>query len=236
MTVKEIYEVCVPPKKMASDKLNPWLYLVIRPLSIIFTKPLLSTKITPCQVTGLSMITTIVGFVLVAFGSSLPLKVIGWVGFFLWAILDCIDGNIARCKSLTGPRGELWDATGGYLALSLIFFSAGICAYYDNNIIEYAGHEIYLILGSATSLLSIFPRLIAQKKKAISSADAVSSVMDKNSFNLAKVIAMNIESAIGFMQILFLLCIIFNLLNVFVGFYFIFNVIITFYSLYTLLK
>lgn len=236
MTIKEIYDVCVPAKKRAADKLNPWLYFVIRPLSIVFTKPLLATKITPCQVTALSMLTTLIGFALVAFGETLPVKIVGWFGFFLWAILDCIDGNIARCKSMTGPRGELWDATGGYLALSLIFFSAGISAYYDNNVLNYAEPVIYVILGSATSLLSIFPRLIAQKKKAISSADAVSAVMDKNSFSLPKVIAMNIESAIGFMQILFLLCIIFNLLNVFLGLYFIFNAIITIYSLYTLLK
>lgn len=236
MKLKEIYDICVPTKKRATDKQLPWVYFVVRPLSILFTKPLLCTKITPCQVTGLSMVATLIGFGLVGFGDVFQLKVLGWFSFFIWGLLDCIDGNIARCKSMTGSRGELWDATGGYLALSLIFFSAGIGAYYDNNMFDFAGSEIYLILGGSASLLSIFPRLVAQKKKAISSAESVSTVMDKTKFSLPKVIAINLESAIGFMQVLFLICIIFHLLNVFVCFYFVFNLAITIYSLYELLR
>ena len=236
MTLREIYDVCVPQNKRQTDRLNPWLYYVIRPISILLTKPFLKSNIAPTTVTAISIIVTLLGFIFISFATSISLKVVGWLGFFLWAILDCVDGNIARCKNLTSKRGELWDATGGYIALALIFFSAGIIAYYEIGKYVLCNPEWYLIFGGLASVLSILPRLVAQKKKAISSHDSVKDVMDKSKFSLIKIIALNIESAIGIMQVVFLLCLLFHMMNVFVIFYFIINLMITIYSLYSLLK
>jgi len=237
MTIKEIYEVCVPEKKRQTDKLIPWLYYVVRPLSIIITKPLLNTGITPVNVTFISMVATVVGFALLGFGQDLPTRLWGWGFFFVWAVLDCVDGNIARCKGLASERGALWDATGGYMALSLIFFSAGIAAYYDENIVEFLDKALYIAVGGLTSLMSLFPRLVMQKKKAGKNGEeAVKAVGDKSSFSLSKIIALNIESAIGLMQVVFLLAIVFHLVNIFIVVYFFFNLLIMTYSLYTLLK
>ena len=182
------------------------------------------------------MLTTLIGFVLVSFGPSLEWRVSGWFGFFLWAILDCVDGNIARCKDLCSKRGELWDAAGGYLALSLIFLSSGIAGFYENAAYPVWTPEWNVILGGLTVLLSIYPRLIAQKKRAISDTHEVLSVMDKRNFSLPRIIAMNIESAIGMMQVLFLCSIIFQVSNVFIGFYFLVNLAIAVASLKDLLK
>lgn len=237
MTLKEIYNVCVPPAKAKTDKLIPWLYFVVRPLSILFTKPILKTSITPVQVTFVSMLATLVGFALLGFGQSVEMRIYGWIGFFVWAVLDCVDGNVARCKGLASERGALWDATGGYMALSLIFFAVGIAAYYDNNIVECLDKHLYIVLGGLTSLMSLFPRLVMQKKKAgENGAEAVKTVGDKASFSLPKIIALNLESAIGLMQVVVLLGIIFHFLNIFIACYFILNLIIMVYSLYTLLK
>lgn len=237
MTLKEIYNVCVPPAKAKTDKLIPWLYFVVRPLSILFTKPILKTSITPVQVTFVSMLATLVGFALLGFGQSVEMRLYGWIGFFVWAVLDCVDGNVARCKGLASERGALWDATGGYMALSLIFFAVGIAAYYDNNIEECLDKHLYIVLGGLTSLMSLFPRLVMQKKKAgENGAEAVKTVGDKASFSLPKIIALNLESAIGLMQVIVLLGILFHFLNIFIVCYFILNFIIMVYSLYTLLK
>lgn len=236
MTYKEIYDKCVPEAKRSADKLNVWLYYVVRPLSIVATKPLLKTKITPTAVTALSMISTLIGFGLVSFGTTMGWKIVGWLGFFLWAILDCVDGNIARCKNQCSKRGELWDAAGGYLALSLIFFASGISAYYEKSFVTVWSSEWNIILGGMTALLSIYPRLIAQKKRAISDTHEVLSVMDKKNFSLPRIIAMNIESAIGLMQVLFLCSLIFQLSNVFIAFYFLVNLSICVVSLKDLLK
>lgn len=236
MTYKEIYDKCVPAAKRDADKLNVWLYYVVRPLSIIATKPLLKTRITPTAVTAISMITTLMGFAFVSFGPTVGWRVVGWIGFFLWAILDCVDGNIARCKDQCSKRGELWDAAGGYLALSLIFLSSGIAGYYEESALSIWPSEWSIILGGMTALLSIYPRLIAQKKRAISDTHEVLSVMDKRNFSLPRIIVMNIESAIGLMQVLFLCAIIFQVSNSFIGFYFIVNLAISLVSLRDLLK
>ncbi len=237
MTIKDIYDVCVPPAKAKTDKLIPWLYFVIRPLSILITRPILKTPISPVQVTFLSMVATLVGFGLLGFGQNVLMRVYGWLGFFVWAVLDCVDGNVARCKGMASERGALWDATGGYMALSLIFFAVGIAAFYDTNIIEFLDKHLYIVIGGLTSLMSLFPRLVMQKKKAgEKSAEAVKSVGDKASFSLPKIIALNLESAIGLMQVVVLLGIIFHFLNIFIVCYFILNFIIMVYSLYTLLK
>ncbi len=197
---------------------------------------MLKTSITPTAVTALSMVSTLIGFGLVSFGTTLEWKIVGWFGFFMWAILDCVDGNIARCKDLCSKRGELWDAAGGYLALSLIFFSSGISGFYEKPFISIWSPEWNIILGGMTALLSIYPRLIAQKKRAISDTHEVLSVMDKKNFSLPRIIAMNIESAIGLMQVLFLCSIIFQVSNVFVAFYFFANLAIALVSLKDLLK
>ena len=201
------------------------------------TKPLLWTSVTPVTVTFVSMIATLVGFALVGFGQNTFVRFIGWFGFFVWAVLDCVDGNIARCKGMASDRGALWDATGGYLALSLIFFGAGIGAYYDENVVEFCEKALYIAMGGLASLMSLFPRLVMQKKKASAGCEeAVQAVGDKKSFSLHKIIALNIESAIGFMQVVLLAAIIFHFLNFFVLFYMAFNFAIMVYSLYILLK
>ena len=237
MTIKEIYNVCVPPTKAKTDKLIPWLYYVIRPLSILVTKPILNTSILPVQVTFISMLATLVGFALLGFGQTTEIRVYGWIGFFVWAVLDCVDGNVARCKGLASERGALWDATGGYMALSLIFFAVGIAAFYDTNIIEVLDKHLYIVLGGMTSLMSLFPRLVMQKKKADSrDEEVVKAVGDKAHFNIPNIIALNVESAIGFMQVFLFFAVIFNFLNIFTVTYFCVNMVIMTYSLYTLLK
>ena len=237
MTLKEIYNVCVPPAKAKTDKLIPWLYFVIRPLSILFTKPILKTPTSPVQVTFISMLATLVGFVFMGFGPSVEVRVYGWIGFFVWAVLDCVDGNVARCKGLASERGALWDATGGYMALSLIFFAVGLAAYNDTNVVEVLDKHLYIVLGGLTSLMSLFPRLVMQKKKAgENGAEAVKVVGNKASFSLPKIIALNLESAIGLMQVVVLLGILFHFLNIFIICYFFFNLLIMVYSLYALLK
>ena len=237
MVFKELYGKCVKAEKRETDKLIPWLYYVVRPLSILVTRPLLVTRITPIEVTFVSMTATLLGFFLMGFGENLTFRIIGWFCFFVWAILDCVDGNIARCKGLASERGALWDATGGYMALSLIFFAAGIGAFYDYNLYEFCDRHLYVVFGGMASLMSLFPRLVMQKKKTSETGkESTQIVADKKGFGLSKIIALNVESAIGPMQLVLLLAIVFHFMNIFALFYMLFNFLIMAYSLYLLLK
>lgn len=237
MTFREIYDIAVPVTKRKEEKFNIWVAVAVRPLSVLVTKPFLGTKVKPTQITAFSLLCSLAGFFVLSFTHTTALKVLGWFFFFAWAVLDGVDGNYARCSNQCSQLGDLWDTTGGYAAMVLMYFACGIVAFYDTNIISLIATYWYLILGGATAIFSIFPRLVMHKKKSYgNSSEAVKELSDKKSFGLTQIIAMNLVSPSGFMQVVLLLCILLHITNLFVVFYFIVNLEIMSISLYKLLK
>lgn len=174
---------------------------------------------------------------MVAFAQNLTMSIIGWLFFFIWAILDGVDGNLARSTNQCSPMGDLWDTMGGYAAMVLIYFSASIAGYFDDCVFMLFDNFWSLILGGATAIMSIFPRLVMHKKKSSIMGDkAVKAISDKQNFSISKIAAMNLVSPSGFMQVIFLIAILFHVLNIFTIFYFIVNLGIMTISLRSLLK
>ncbi len=237
MTYKEIYETAMPSAKRKEEKLNIWVTVVVRPLSVLLIKPLINSSIKPTTITKISIFASIVGFFCLAFGKSLTISLLGWFFFFIWAVLDGVDGNLARCTNQCSPLGDLWDTMGGYAAMVLMYFGAGIAAFHDINLYDYTSPAHYLIFGGATAIMSIFPRLVLHKKKSSGiESDAVKSLSDKQSFSLSKVIGMNLVSPSGALQVVLLASIIGHVLNFFIGVYCMINLAIMIVSLRTLLK
>ena len=239
MSYKELYEKSVSPNKRAADKKNLWLYLVVRPLSILATMPFMKTKISPTTVTIISVYSSIVGFfVMTILNYSMIWKLVGWLFFFIWAILDCVDGNLARSRNQCSQKGELWDAIGGYATMVLMYFAAGIVAFFDNNQFPYAENYWILILGGATALFSIFPRLVLHKKEIIEmgSGETVKELIDKKNFSLSKVFVMNLLSVIGLFQVIFLVCMLTHTLNWFIMLYCIVNFAMMVLSIWKMVK
>lgn len=237
MTMKEIYDIAVPIEKRKEEKFNIWVTVVVRPLSVVTTKLFLGGKIKPVQITAFSLLCSLAGFFILSFTHTMPLKILGWFLFFAWAVFDGVDGNYARYTKQCSQLGALWDATGGYTAMVLMYFACGIVAFYDTNLVEVLDPYYYLILGGATAIFSIFPRLVMHKKKTCgNSSDAVKELSDKKSFGLSQVVAMNLVSPSGFMQVILLICILLHITNLFIIFYFIINLGIMSLSLYKLLK
>ena len=237
MTFKEIYDIAVPVAKRKEEKFNIWVTIAVRPLSVLVTKPFLGSKVKPTQITAFSLLCSLAGFFVLSFTHTMPLKILGWILFFAWAVLDGVDGNYARCSNQCSQLGDLWDTTGGYTAMVLMYFSCGIVAFYDNNLINPIEPYWYLILGGATAIYSIFPRLVMHKKKSYgNSSDAVKALSDKKTFGLSQIVAMNLVSPSGFMQVILLICILLHITNIFIGLYFIVNLGIMSLSLNKLLK
>ena len=237
MTFKEIYDIAVPVAKRKEEKFNIWVTIAVRPLSVVATKPFLRSKIKPTEITALSLLCSVAGFFVLSFTHVMPLRLLGWLLFFAWAVLDGVDGNYARCTNQCSQLGDLWDTTGGYAAMVLMYFACGIVAFYDNNIIKLTEPYWYLIFGGGTAIFSIFPRLVMHKKKSYgNSSDAVKELSDKRSFGLSQIVAMNLVSPSGFMQVLLLACILLHTTNLFIVSYFIINSGIMSLSLYKLLK
>jgi phosphatidylglycerophosphate synthase len=239
MSYKDLYEQSVSSDKRAADKKNIWLFWVVRPISILMTMPLMKTKITPTSVTIISVVSSVIGFfVMTIMHDSMLWKIVGWSFFFFWAVLDCVDGNLARAKNQCSSKGELWDAIGGYSTMVLMYFAAGIVSFFDNNLISFSDNYWLLIAGGATSVMSIFPRLILHKKEGIEKAgnEAINRLVDKKNFSLPKVLLMNFISVIGLFQVLFLVCIITHTLNWFIAFYFFVNLGMMLLSIRTMVK
>jgi len=237
MTYKEIYDIAVPAKKRKEERWNLFAGHIGRPISVLMTVPLTKTSVKPTTVTAWSLIALIIGAILVSIQYSMTISIIGWLFFFLWNLLDGVDGNLARSTKQCSNLGDLWDTMGGYSAMVLTYFSAGIAAYYDNSLYDFCDKHLFLIEGGATAIMSIFPRLIMQKKKTYGvNSDAVKKLTDKTHFGIKQIISMNLISPSGFLQVIFLLCIIYHCLNFFISAYCVINLIIMTISLYNLLK
>jgi len=237
MKYRDIYNICMPEKKRKEERFNIWVTIAIRPLSILLTKFFVNTSVKPTTITKCSIISCLVGFFILCFYQSLVGMISGWLFFFIWAVLDGVDGNLARCTNKCSSLGDLWDTMGGYAAMVLIYFVSGIVAYYHTQLPLYFNPAIFLILACATAVISIFPRLVMHKRKS-SEIDniVVRSISDKQHFGLFQIVAMNLVSPSGFMQIIFLISLILQLLNYFIILYFMINCGIMFISLNKLLK
>lgn len=238
MTFKQLFQVCVPNETRKKERFFIWDGWVLRPLSILFTIPLLKSKITPTDVTIISVIFSLAGGILLCWPSkSLLLPIIGWCCFCLWAILDGVDGNLARATNQCSAKGELWDAIGGYASMVLIYMGAGIRSFFDNNFLPLGPNYLMLIVCAFSSLAALFPRLIMHKQMTISNGAINKTVLnDKANFGLREIIISNFISVAGFMQVIFLLCILTHTLNIFTCVYCLINFSVMIVSLHRILN
>ena len=107
ITPKDIENKTMSPEKRKSAKNDYFAFYIGRPLSYILTIPFLYTSISPNTVSLISIIPIIVGFVLMCIGSTKKVLIVGWLMFFLWNLLDGVDGNIARYKKQFSKMGSV---------------------------------------------------------------------------------------------------------------------------------
>ena len=235
MTYKEIYNLTMPQSKRADEKYLYWDRLLRVPATLL-TIPLIKTKVNPTTITKYSILTLVIFACLVSCGFTMSLKILGWSFLFVWGVLDSVDGQLARCTNQCSNLGDLWDTMGGYLAMIFIYFSSGIAAFYDYCVFSIFDNYISLILGGSTAVLSVFPRLIMQKKKNYGDSDAVENVTNKQLFSLPKILIQNLISPTAFLQPILLVAICTHMLDCFILFYFIVNMVVTISTLRILLK
>ena len=234
---KEVYDKVLPESKRLSEKPNIVLSKIVRPLCIYATLPFLNTNIKPTTITKFSVLSSVIGFFFLAFGKNMWTSLLGWFFFFVWVILDGVDGDLARYNNQTSLHGEVWDSFGGYAAMALTYFGVGIAAFYDNNRFVLCEPYCFLILGGATSIMSIFPRLMMHKKReTYGSKVSTQEFTDKKSFGIIQTIALNFISLSGMFQFILLFCIVFHCLNLFCLFYFVANLGMMLYTLRSILK
>jgi phosphatidylglycerophosphate synthase len=95
------------------DVEDPVNFYIHRSLQLLLTRPLVRTPITPNQITFLSLCAGLVAAYLIAFGSTTE----RWVAaglMFASAILDGVDGMIARVKKTSSETGHAIDGAADY--------------------------------------------------------------------------------------------------------------------------
>lgn len=238
ITYKDVEDKAMPPEKRAEAKGDIFSYYVGRKLTYWMTIPLLYTNITPNTVTWISIYCLLASFGVLCFAETLPFIIIGWALFFLWSLLDGVDGNIARYKRQFSKLGDLYDTMGGYLSMALIYLGFGITAFRTGGIVEdyiSIDAEWYIVFGALSSIFSIFPRLMMHKIiSSYMSTDAVRSVKNKSEYGLVKRLALNVSSIAGGVMVISFVCILIGAMDVFTIAYFGLNTLKMVAALYSI--
>ena len=167
----------------------------------------------------------------------MSIKLVGWLMFFIWNLLDGVDGNLARYKKEFSKTGSLWDATSGYIAMVLTFFAMGTGCYYGDFTCLNIDRAILITLGGLSGTLVIFPRLVMHKRITSIGEDKKSqSMKNKNEYGFIKILGLILISIAGFVQVFMILANIFRVMDIFTIFYFGINIAVCCASLYKLLQ
>lgn len=235
--LKDIEKESMTKEKKEQAKNDIFAYYIGRPLSYVLTVPFLKLKVKPNVVSLISIFPSIIGFLFIGFGETLTQKILGWIMFFLWNLLDGVDGNIARYTKQFSKTGSLWDATSGYIAMFLSFQAMGTGCYYGDFSCLNIDKAIMITLGGLSSVLVIFPRLVMHKRiTSIGKDEHTEEMKNKSKYNLIKVIGLNLISIAGFVQVLMLIAILTKCMDIFTIVYFVINLIICIVSVAKLLK
>lgn len=102
--------------------------LLWRKVSIRITKRLIKTNVTPNQITLLSLLFGTISAILFSFGIY-SFSIIAAMILQLYMIFDCVDGEIAKIKSMTSRFGALLDVVSNRFVDVLVFFGIayGLC-------------------------------------------------------------------------------------------------------------
>ena len=229
VTVEELRKKTMTPEKYKNAKNDYFAFYIGRPISYVLTIPFLSLGISPNMVSLLSLIPSILGLICLGYSNDYEWQIIGGLCFLLWNFMDGIDGNIARYTEKTSKLGVVWDATSGYFAMTLTFCAMGLAAYNGT------GNTIFKDAGFFTAIFCLLARLIMHKKMLIFS-ESSSELNAKETFSGIKIIALNITSISGFMQVFMMLAITFACTEYFVTIYFFIHFTILIVSMYKMLK
>ena len=240
ITIKDIEEKSMTPEKRAMAKNDIFAFYIGRPLSYALSIPFMYTNISPNAISMISIVPAVFGFLAACYAQSKAGMIASWILFFMWNLLDGVDGNVARYKKQFSKMGSVYDAMAGYIASARMFYAAGIMAAHSNGPLVKGGlisSEALVICGGLVAIVDMLPRLVMHKAvTTLMDKDAVKEVMDKADYGIVQTIALNLRSCAGGAQFLLLVAILFNILDLYTVCYLLFNTAVMVVSLHSVLK
>jgi len=124
---------------------------IFRPISFIFLRMLYKTKITPNQISFMSIIAGMIGGAFFIAGTHFWF-IMGGVMFAIATILDCLDGMIARLKNMGTYIGRIIDGVSDYI--TSIFIHVGFAMGIDNGQFDFPLNPwVLMILASIFNIM-----------------------------------------------------------------------------------
>ena len=134
--------------------------VIFRPLSFPIGWVVYKLGMSANLISLLSIFISLMSFFVLIFFSSKYVIIIS-ILLLIVALLDCVDGNVARARGSTGPGGEWLDAMSGYVVYAIIPVALGL--HIDNYYHTYFFSGFWVLIGAISSISNLFLRLIYQK-------------------------------------------------------------------------
>lgn len=216
-----------PKEKGIAEKNNLFGHFVLRRISFYLTWLFVRLGISANKVTCVAIIIGCIGCILLAFGGYSGM-VAGALILNIWALLEFVDGNVARATNSSSNFGAFIDNLNSYIMSATLFIGAGITAFRHpdlllNLLAINIDKSAFLFLGCWTSVFFyIFPRLISMEFMKLFSqserdlvAEAKKSLLG-SSLNKIRLTLVNITGAV---TPLLLIAVIFHFVGYFLIFY-----------------
>jgi phosphatidylglycerophosphate synthase len=131
--IAEVYRKTQKPKDIL------WNRFVARPLAAVLLVPLARSRVTPNQITFLSLATFVAAMALLACERGHLWLLAAALVLELSYVFDCVDGQLARLKQLSTPVGAYLDFLMDEIKAFLLVAAAGIRLWRSD------GHEFWLV-------------------------------------------------------------------------------------------
>jgi phosphatidylglycerophosphate synthase len=138
-TVSLFSQVATVYRETKKPKDILWNRFVARPLAAVLLVPLAKTRVTPNQITFLSLVVFVGAMDALALGRGYFWLVGAALGLELSYVLDCVDGQLARLRHRSSPVGAHLDFLMDELKAFLLVAACGIRLWRAD------GHEWWLV-------------------------------------------------------------------------------------------
>jgi hypothetical protein len=153
-TLDELKKICFKPNEREKPS---YARFITHWFSILVVKLIGNTRITPNQITFLSILVGLAATVFFLLGNPVSL-LIGALLLEIFYIFDAVDGQLARYKGLSSVTGAYFDYISNHIIHPLIFFGIGI------GLSSFDGNSIYSVGGYFAGFGMIFMYVIYDVK------------------------------------------------------------------------
>ena len=150
-----------------NSKSSWWVKLWVRKCSFPFTWLFINLGWSSNAVSGFSIFVSLIACICFAM-QSMTAQIFAVALINFWLVLDCVDGNIARCKKAKKLYGEFIDAMGGYFTVAFIYLAISLSAYNHGGVFLEEKTSVWIVvLGAISSISDILARLIYTNYRSV---------------------------------------------------------------------